>query len=96
MAKSFFSAVDGMEAEVGGEAEHHLPGGVSVVGNLTVEDGILDGVLDGAYFAAGTDAEGLHDIVITFLQNFLFLFHLNIMRYIILLFIEVRKCQISL
>ena len=53
----------GMQAEVGAEAEHHLPGGVAVVGYLTVEDGILDGVFDSTNLAAGSDAEGVHDIL---------------------------------
>lgn len=53
---------DGVEAQFGGFLEHHLPGGVSVVGDNAVEDGVFDGVFDCSDFAARGDVEGSHDV----------------------------------
>lgn len=44
----------------GGEAEHQGAGGGGVVGNLAVEDGVLDAFLYDADFAALSEAESGH------------------------------------
>ena len=49
------------EAEGGCFAEHKFVGGLVFVGDRTVEDSVLDSVLDEPYLAARREGEGIHD-----------------------------------
>ena len=49
------------EAESGCFAEHKFVGGLVFVGDRTVEDSVLDSVLDEPYLAARREGEGIHD-----------------------------------
>ena len=57
------SKLNGLQAHLLSLLHHVLVGGIVLVGDDTIKDGIFDAAFEGTYLGAGGKAEGAHNLV---------------------------------
>ena len=57
------SKSNGRQAHFSGFLHHVFIGGIVLVGDDTIKDGIFDAAFEGPYLGAGGEAEGAHNLI---------------------------------